>query len=373
MSVTPTVVHVITGLVAGGAEQQLLRLVSSRGQHRHVVVALRSGGALAPDVRAVGVPLVELDWPRLTRLAAAPWTLRRVVREHHPTVVQGWMYHGNLAASWGAPADVPVAWNVRATTLPSGRDKTHTRVIAALGARMAARAAQVVVTNSDSAASLLASQGVPSERLTIIPNGFDLDRFHPDKADGLAMRAALGVPADAEVLGLFAHYRPMKDHATAFAAAAQLLAERPKVHLVCAGDDITWERTGARAVIPATLASRVHLLGPRRDVPRLLRACDGVVLSSVSGESFPNVLAEAMATGVPCATTPIGDAARIVGTLGVVVPAGDPAAMARGWAALLDRRSPDLSAQCRAHVAASYALPAVVAAYDALWARLAAR
>jgi glycosyltransferase involved in cell wall biosynthesis len=118
------------------------------------------------------------------------------------------------------------------------------------------------------------------------------------------------------------------------------------------------------------LQTHVLLMGLRRDVHRVLNAFDIHALSSAFGEGFPNVLGEAMATGVPCVVTDIGDSAMIVGDTGVAVPVRDPSALANGWRRLLDLSAEEFAAlrvRARQRVETEFSLAASVRQYAALY------
>jgi glycosyltransferase involved in cell wall biosynthesis len=198
--------------------------------------------------------------------------------------------------------------------------------------------------------------------------------FRPDPEARSSVREELGVSATTRLIGLVARFDPQKDH-EGFLLAARLLRTRcPDVNFVLAGGGVDQRnRQLARVVADAGLSDVVHLLGPRTDIPRLMSALDIASLSSRWGEAFPNVVAEAMACGVPCVVTDIGDSAEIVGDTGVVVPPCDPEALARGWEQLLGLPAEQrhaLAQQARARIAARYDLTQVARRYEAFYSEL---
>src|SRR5207253_3772281 len=121
------------------------------------------------------------------------------------------------------------------------------------------------------------------------------------------------------------------------------------------------------------LDGRLHLIGPRRDVPRLMAALDLAVSSSAYGEGFPNVLAEAMATGVPCVTTDVGDSSLIVGATGDVVPPRDPDALAAAMLRVIQQDPEARLARgraARARIVEQFDLPVAVRRYESLYQSL---
>ena len=179
----------------------------------------------------------------------------------------------------------------------------------------------------------------------------------------------MGVDEETVLIGLFARFDKLKDHAN-FCRAAALMANL-KVHFVLAGSGITSDNLTLLGWLEeAGIASRTHLLGLRQDMPRLYSALDILTLCS-AGEAFPNVIGEAMACGVPCVVTAVGDCARIVGETGIVVPARDPRALAEAWTRLLGRDTIQrsiLGEFARRRILDNFSLERVAAKYLDLYA-----
>jgi glycosyltransferase involved in cell wall biosynthesis len=208
--------------------------------------------------------------------------------------------------------------------------------------------------------------------MCVIPNGIDLSLFRPDPAAYALVRSELGIPSDTVLVGLFARYHPMKDHAT-FLRAAQIVHSRKKnVQFLLAGKGITANNAElTRTLEEHGLESVVHLLDVRTDIPRLTAALDVACLSSWS-ESAPFVVCEAMACSVPCVVTNVGDAPRMVGSTGVVVQPRDPEALAEAADRLLTMsvvQRAELGLRAREFALEHYSLQSTVAAYQALYAR----
>jgi glycosyltransferase involved in cell wall biosynthesis len=170
---------------------------------------------------------------------------------------------------------------------------------------------------------------------------------------------------------MFARYHVMKDHATLIRALAIVTEKKPNVHLVLAGTGVTVENQSLhRLVQELGVADKVHLLGERQDVAAIMTGLDCLVLSSAWGEGFPNVVAEAMACGVPCIVTDVGDAKAIVGNAGWVVPPRSPQSLAsamRDFLHLSPADRIDFGLRARERVTQEYALDLVVGKYEALF------
>lgn len=373
-----TVVHLITGLATGGAEAMLAKVVTGmdRAAFRNVVVSMTGLGSFGPVLKEAGLPVVALDMKRGLPDPRGLLRLLRLLRAERPAVLQTWLYHADLLGLAAARlAGVPrLAWNLRCSNMDMRHYPWLSQVLPRALARLSRRPDAVVV-NSLAGKAVHEALGYRPRRWEFIANGFDLDAFRPDAEAGARLRAALGLPEDAVVFGHVARFDPMKDHAGLLRAAAILVATRPQARLVLIGQGVDNGNPAlAQAVAAHGLAGRVHLLGPRSDVAAWTSGFDVAVSSSIS-EGFPNVIGEAMACGVPCLVTDVGDSAMVVGDAGRVVPPADPAALAAAAVALVDlgddgRRS--LGAAARARIAAEFGLPVIVGRYESFYRDLAA-
>lgn len=376
------VVHVINSLFAGGAETMLGRIVGAAdadGRFEHVVLPLMPGGAVEQRIRDAGalVDPLEVDGP--ANLLTAPFRLAARLSRLHPDIVQGWLLQGNLAATVGAGlarVRAPVLWNVRWTLYDVESEPLRTRSLlraSGLLARFPAR----IVYNSRLAVGQHAAIGFPTRLARVIPNGFDLEQLRPDAAARSSVRHELGIAPDVKVVGMLARYHPMKDHATSLRAAAHLLERGVNAIFVYAGHNVDNATPDlVELVKDLGLGDRVRLLGERRDVARLYSSFDLYWMSSLTSgiaEGFPNVVAEAMACGVPCVTTDSGDAAWIIGRTGRIVPSRDPLALADAAAELLLADPAEIARmghEARARIERDFSLESVVAGYEALYAEV---
>ena len=217
--------------------------------------------------------------------------------------------------------------------------------------------------------------GYDADKFVIIPNGFDLAEFKPDPASRRDLRTELGLDAETPLIGMSARYDPQKDHVGFVAAAAGLSAKHPGVHFVLWGDGIEpRNQTLSDAIARAGMEKKFHLLGRRADVARITTGLDIASLSSAYGEAFPNVIGEAMACGVPCVGTDVGDTASIIGETGRTVAARDPGALANAWSELISLGTEGrtaLGAAARLRAETCFSIAAMVARYEALYRQFA--
>jgi glycosyltransferase involved in cell wall biosynthesis len=368
------VVHLITDLDTGGAEKMLTKLLAfmKRERFSNSVISLTDRGTLGDEIAMLGVPVLTLGMQRGTPGLGGIGRLMGLLRQEKPDIVQTWLYHADLLGTIASClVRVPVlCWNVRCSDMDMSRYSRLSRLVLWTLARLSGLPS-VVIANSETGRRLHENMGYSPRRWEVIPNGFDLERFCPDPAARQSVRQELGILPDALLIGLVARYDPMKDHHTFLEAASQIGQEHGDVHFTLVGKGV--EQLGGQ-VDHLRLSGRVHLLGERSDIPRLLAALDILALSSAFGEGFPNIVGEAMACGVPCAVTGVGDAAYIVGDTGLVTPPRQPAAMATAWSQLLQlpaekRRA--LGDDARQRVAQLFSIEGVARQYESLYCGIA--
>jgi glycosyltransferase involved in cell wall biosynthesis len=369
-----TVVHLITGLQLGGAENQLQRLVlaSDGSRFRHVVVSMREAGEIAQELRASGTEVHCLDMARAYPSVSAWRRLVRLLRSTRPDVLHCWMYHACLMGVLAArSARVPrVIWSLRAAHADLRDYSRGTRTVVSVCAKLSGIPdAQIV--NSEAGRTVHQQLGYASARMKVVPNGIDATRFSPDPAARTSLRDELGVAADTVLVGMFSRFDPMKDHVTFLRAASFVHRQHPEVRFVLAGVGTGVANTAlAELIHEHQVEDAVFLLGPRRDIPRLNAALDIACLSSWT-ESFPNVVVEAMSCAVPCVVTKAGDSASVVGETGRVVPVRDSAALASGIEELLSMPPSERTAlgwKARERVLARFTVEQAVSKYEALYA-----
>lgn len=364
------VLHVITSLQTGGAEAMLAKVVQAlpAPRHSHVVITLL-GGPLTARLRESGAEVVDLDLPRSAGALLGLRKLRAAAKRARPDVVQGWMYHGNLAASLAAGGR-PVLWNVRQTLSRLSDTRPLTRAVILGCLPFAPRVARILY-NADLAAAQHEKLGYPRAKRLLVPNGFDTETFRPRPGAGAALRALLGLPAEALVVGRVARDDAIKDHATLFDAFARIAAAEPRAHLACIGKGMVAEAPQLSALVARHgLSGRVHLVGERLDLDRLTPGFDVALSTSCHSEGFSNAIAEAMACAVPTVATDVGEAAAILGDPSCIVPPRDASAIAARTLEILampEEARRALGAQGRERVIAHYALPRIADRYAGIW------
>ncbi|SHE52599.1 Glycosyltransferase involved in cell wall bisynthesis [Thermomonas hydrothermalis] len=368
---------IITGLSIGGAETMLYKLLQQLDRTRFlpIVVSLTTKGEIGGGIESMGIPVHALGMrPGVPNLILFS-RLVKLLRVLKPDLVHTWMYHadllGGLAARFAGVGTI--AWCIRHSDLSPGQNKRSTLLVMKMCAKFSRWLPQRIVSCSDRARAIHVAAGYCAEKFLLIPNGFDLDKFLPDANARASVREELGLPFNTQLVGLVARYDPQKNHLGFVEAAAEVHRVLPQVHFVLAGTNIVPENSAlAQAISRAGLQECFHLLGRRDDIPRLMASLD-VLASSSFGEAFPNVLGEAMACGVPCVVTDVGDSAEIVGDTGRVVPPGDMTGLARCLIELLQlslEQRLALGVRARERIRANYDIGNVVKRYEDFYMQL---
>lgn len=339
----------------------LARLVAGSRAYRHIVVSLTGAGTLAPTLDSAGIEVIALNLrPGATALLGLP-RLVRLIRQHRPVLVQTWLYHADLLgliAARLAGCRQQVVWNLRCSNMDHAR---YGRLVALL-ARLSSRPS-AVFSNSLAGRDWHQAQGYHPRIWRVIANGIDTTRFRPDPVSRAAWRSRLGIGAETVLVGMVARVDPMKDHPTFLSAAADIASAHPNIAFIVAGRDTEH--------LPATGVIRLGEIG---DTAGLYAALDIAVQTSSFGEGFPNVVAEAMACGLPVIASDSGDASSIIADTGRVLPIGNADALK---AAILDlaaspQRRQQLGEAARLRIEQEYGLALTITAFETAWSEIVA-
>lgn len=322
------VVFIIRRFECGGAERQLITLLRALDKTRFDirVITLYAGGVLWDE--AAGIPSVRLAHlgKRSRWHLGALGALLRNIREARPHIVHGYMDVANVLALAGRIRGAKIVWGMRASKVDMTRYDYMRRLGLEFETRLS-RLPDLIICNSRAALAAAEARGFPSERSIIIPNGIDTERFRPDPAARVALRAQWHVSPEEFLVGIVGRLDPMKGHAAFFRAAVLVLARYARLRLVVVGGGGLLHELRELAA-GCGIQDRLIWAGQREEMSTVFPALDLTVSASLFGEGFPNVLAESMACGVPCVSTDVGDSSLIIQNRGWIAPPGDPAALA---------------------------------------------
>jgi glycosyltransferase involved in cell wall biosynthesis len=347
------VVFMIRALEVGGTERQLVELAKrlDRTTFDVTVLCFYRGGALVGELLNAGVPVVSLDKKGRWEVCRFLLRMAKELRQRRPDILHGYMTGPNLVAVLMKPIlrSTRIVWGIRASNVVMNGwlDRLLPRLEALFSSQ-----ANLVIFNSVAGEAYCRSMGFAKALCVVVPNGVDVERFCPDRGSSAEQRISWGIPPASFLIGLVGRIDPMKDHPTFLKAAAIFTKSRPDARFVCIGSGphryLGELRTLAKE---CGVGDKTVWTGIVDDMPSAYRALDICCLSSL-GEGTPNCVAEAMACGIPCVVTDVGDARRIVGETGIVVPPQDPQALAEGWTAMAERLvlEPEVGHAARARV-----------------------
>ena len=372
------IIHIITGLSIGGAEQALYNLLKGGLAERfdNCVISLRDKGPMGLKISLLGVPVIALNMHAKKLPLTGLVKLIRIIREFSPDLIQGWMYHGNLIGSFSrvvAPGKPVLVWNVRHSLSDLSQEKITTQQVIRIN-RWFSFGADVILYNSHRSREQHEIFGFSKVGAKVIPNGIDTHIFSFSSKDRKYIRSKLGIPENACVVGHMARLHPMKDHATFMQAAKSLSYRYQNLYFLLSGRDVSFDNIMLSQELSSQVRHRFYFLGERNDVHKLMSAIDIFCLSSAWGEGFPNVLGEAMATSIPCVATDIGDSSLVVNKTGIIVPPCDVNALEEGIESLLTMSSEDrisLGRSALERIEINYKLSKIVEKYASLYNELA--
>ena len=372
-------VFVITGLGTGGAEMMLYKLLTriNRDRYAPIVISMISGGIFVERILALDIPVETLGMKPGRYNPIALLKLSQMLRSIKPDLIQGWMYHANLAAllaNFLSNSQAPVFWSIHHSVDSLKAEKFALATTIKLTALLSDRVDRVVFSAEKGQRQHL-KLGYSPDNATAIVDNFDLAKYKPVSNPEFNLRSFLNLPEDTIIIGSVARYHPMKDHANLIDGAAILISNNPQVHFVLVGPNVDEQNPDLSAQIAQLgIGKQVHLLGERQDIPDLMTSFDIFTTSSAYGESFPNVLGEAMSCQIPCVATDIGDSRTIIGETGVVVPPKDPQALADAWHQLIvagGEKRHELGRQARQRIETNFNLDgsnSFVRKYESIYA-----
>ena len=322
--------HIITGLHQGGAEKLLWKLVaqSSRDKQRHHVIALRSGGNIFEEMKRQGLSVTTISLDYIGDGPRGMLELIRILRRRRPDIVQTWLYHADLLGGLAARAAfVPrIVWGLHNERLPDDVP-TSTRAVFAACRSLAAVIPTQIISCSHRGAQNHIAAGYPAERMRVIENGVDADRFSLKTTKREQTRASWNVDDQNFVIGFPARLSPEKGHRNFFDAVRRVRQRIPGLRLVLCGRE-TGEASERLTgwLDEFGLDSVTIRLGPFSEMPSFYAASD-LVCSASSSEAMPLTILEALACEKAVVATDVGDVARVLKGIGNVVPPGNPEAL----------------------------------------------
>lgn len=335
------IVFLIHSLYPGGAERQLVDLAVSLKDRGHgiSVCVFYSGGDLESELQKNGILLYSLEKKNHWNILSSSVALIRFLRKKGPDIIYSYMGTANVFSILLKPflANFRVVWGVRASNMDSSQ---YNRVwkFAYFLERKLSRFADLIIANSFAGLSFAVKNGFKKEKMIVVHNGINTKKFKQQPQLRQIIRKEWNINNDEILIGHVARLDPKKDHLNFIKAASKVAAVRKNVQFICIGRgaDADVDRL-MNTVSMHGLKGRFLWAGPRNDMPAAYNGLDILCMSSAFGEGFPNVIGEAMACGLPCVSTDVGDSAIIIGNTGITVPPEKPDELAEGLLEMISR------------------------------------
>jgi glycosyltransferase involved in cell wall biosynthesis len=334
------IAFLIRDLDYGGAQRQLVTLVKDFDKQKFDVTVLSfySDSPLAKDLKDSGIPFISLEKKNRWDIISFFWRLVRHLKEIKPDVLHSYMGESNTIAIF-LQAFFPstrIIWGIRVSQTPTEAYDWLGNFLFKLE-RLLSNFADLIIFNSHAAKEDYVTLGYPPAKTVVVSNGIDTERFQPDKEAGAKVRTEWGISQEEILIGLVGRLYPQKDHPNFLRTAAILSKDFQNVRFVCVGTgpDNDYNQQLYKLTEELGIKEKVIWTGARADMRAVHNALDIAVSASAFGEGFGNVIGEAMACGIPCVVTDVGDSAWIVGDTGIIVPPQDPQALASACSQLI--------------------------------------
>ena len=359
----PLMVHVITNFAGvGGAEMMLARLIQyTEDQYQHVIISLMKTSEVYKSTLDRCQAYYALGWNGLNTLGTIK-KIRVLLKKLQPKTVQCWMYHANALTSLsviGLTQKPNVVWGIH-HSLASPKDESVSTKIALGLSKFLSKQPSAIIYCAHSSKQQHGDFGFENANQHVIANGVFLDKFQPN--------LQLNEPT---VIGFAGRYHTAKGYPYLFETMGLLKNENIIFKIAGAGASLDNPEVKTLFEQYQLDSQEVHLLDQISDMPAFYQSMDAFLMTSIT-EGFPNVLVEAMASGLPCISTDVGDAKYIVQDLGWIVPPRNAQALADAILAYTKKSEADKQAfkkATRERIEQNFSIATVSRQYMQVWSQ----
>lgn len=369
------ILHIITGLGDGGAENTLYKICKYDLKNKHVVISLKGTDKYFSLLNKIGIKVFCFNFKYYSIFKFL--LLINTIRRLKPDITQTWLVHADLV---GGMASIlagykNIIWNIRYSNFEIGKAKLMTIMIIKLLSKLSYLIPRKIIIVSKKAINIFEKEGYDKKKLIFIPNGYDLSflKQDSDKKKNFIIKNKL--ENKKFIIGNVARYDPKKDHSNLLNALSILRNKKIEFFCILAGKNI--DRNNLKLIKEINefeLTKYIKLLGQNDNILGVMNGIDVYVQSSSFGEGFPNVVAEAMACKTPCIVTDVGDASLLVGNTGWIVPPSDPIHMANALEkSFYEIDSIKWNQRCikaRSKISNKFDISVMIKNYNKVWAKV---
>ncbi len=366
------IIHIITSLGDGGAENTLYKICKYDIFNEHVVISLKKSGKYFSLLNKLGVKVycLNLKFYSFHKF----FILLNILQHLKPDIVQTWLVHADLIGGIAAKlvGVKRIIWNIRYSNFKIRKVKKLTIILLKFLSILSFWIPQLIIIVSKNAKKIFKEKGYDVKKLKFIPNGYDLSILKPDKVQKKNFCKKIKVKKYIPIIGNVARYDPKKDHSNLIRALSIIRSK--KISFVCYlfGSNINKKNTELVSEIESLhLSKYIKLSNQNNNISEVMNGLDIYIQSSSYGEGFPNVVAEAMACGTPSIVTNVGDASFIVGKTGWVVPPNNPKKLATAIEKALfefgTKKWKKRSIKARLRIQKNFQISKMLKSYNKLW------
>jgi len=335
----------IRSMHVGGTERQLIALANGLDKSKfdvQVAMMYAEGALLWELERIQNVKVIDLQKKSRWDLIKFFSRLMHCIRRNSFDIVYSFLPDVNLIACLAvimSRKQQGLIWGIRASNMDLARYGWLPMVSYRLQ-RLFAGIPDIIVSNSETGLMPILRFNPLIRKSVVIPNGIDVQRFRPNIDARIEYRKRLDVADHEHLIGIVARIDPMKDYETFIEAMGILEREAKNLRFICIGSGPADYRAKlAKLATEKKIDGKIIWYGTCLDMPSMYNALDIACSASSHGEGFSNAIGEAMACGIPCVVTDVGDSKLIVGDAGEVVAPGEPEALAAGIKKILQRKT----------------------------------
>ena len=342
------ILHIITALGNGGAENTLYKICKYDNANEHIVISLKGPGKYYRLLKKLGINVYFLNIKFYSFYKF--FFLLRLIYFLKPNIVQTWLIHADFIGGIAAML---------------------VRILSYLSFFIP----RYIVVVSKKSKKIYKTEGYDKKKFIYIPNGYDFSILKPNKFERKKFRDQIKIKKKTLLIGNVARYDPKKDHFNLLKALSLLKFKKNNFFCILVGPGVNKNNIELNSLIKnLNLSNKVKLLDQKNNISQIMNGIDIYVQSSSYGEGFPNVVAESMSCGTPCIVTDVGDAPYIVDKIGWVVPPNDETKLAKSIESAFvqfgskkwNKRSED----ARKRIIQKFNIKKMISSYNRLWIRV---
>lgn len=316
------ILHIITSLDGGGAENTLLKICKllNNTKNKHLVISLKSNGVLINDFQKNNIEVYSLKLRKNIIFDIIEFFyLIKLIKRIKPTILVTWLYHADIIGLLLKIFNIfslKLIWNIRCSKIDFRHYSKITKIIFYILKKFS-KVPNLIIYNSYSGKNFHINSGYKNKNIKVIPNFINLSHWKFSKDERDKFRRKYNILDKEILISNIGRYDPQKDHDTFIKASEELIKKNFNVKFLLIGKDVK------NIIINNKYREKYIFFDFQKDLKKIYSAIDILVLSSKYGEGTSNVILEAMSMSIPCIATRVGDNEKIVSKSGLLFEIGN--------------------------------------------------